>query len=113
MPSSAALVNRLRNSSVSVMSSGVEPSANLLRYMDFASVERHEDRTAHGTSDEFGDMAFPRRILHQHDFTWADEPCLTVTGGDVHGTVQIDDVLAARSRMPIDRLILCGFTKND
>src|ERR1700722_1625145 len=110
---SAALVNRLWNSSVPVISSGAMPSANLLRYMGPVLLHRDENRPPHRAADELRNMALPRRVLHQNDLSWADVSGLAVAGRDVHRAVEVDHVLAPRSGMPVDRVVPGGLSKRD
>src|ERR1700691_867235 len=110
---SAALVSRLRNSSVPVISSGARPSANLLRYMGLVLLHRDENRPPHRAADELRNMAFTRRVLYQNNLSWADVSCLAVAGGDVHRAVEVDHILAARSWMPVDRVVSDGLAKRD
>src|ERR1700759_2667838 len=58
-------------------------------------------------------MAFAANIFHQNDFAGADFPSLTVAGGNLHATVQVDDVLPARGRMPAQIIIAAGFAEDD
>src|ERR1700761_668774 len=58
-------------------------------------------------------MALAADILDQDDLTGADLACLAVACGDLHPGVEVDDVLPARRRMPIQVIAAGGFAEND
>src|ERR1700722_467718 len=77
------------------------------------SVDRHEDRMAHLAADRLGQMALAAHVLDKDHFAGADLPRLTVARGDLHATVQVDDVLPARRRMPTQVILATGLAEND
>ena len=63
--------------------------------------------------DVLRQVALPARVLDQDRFSGADDPTLAVAGGYFHTRVEIDDVLAAWRRVPVDIVLGLGFTKDD
>src|SRR5687768_13126568 len=47
-------------------------------------------------------MALALDVLDEDDLTRADHPALAVAGGDAHARVEVDDVLPAGRRMPVE-----------
>ena len=78
-----------------------------------ALLDRYEDRVPDLPLDMLGQVALPGRVLDQDHFSGADDPTLTVAGGYFHARVEIDDVLAAWRRVPVDVVLGLGFAKND
>jgi hypothetical protein len=61
--------------------------------------------------DMLGQVALPGRVLDQDHFSGADDLTLTVAGGYFHARVEIDNVLAAWRRVPVDVVLGLGFAK--
>src|SRR3954449_7960346 len=57
-------------------------------------------------------MALAGRILDQDDVAGGDKPALAVAGGYLHARIEIDDVLPARRRVPIDIVLGLGLAKD-
>src|SRR5229473_5424201 len=47
-------------------------------------------------------MSLARGVLDQDHFTRADDPRFAVAGGDLDASIEIDDVLPARRRVPVE-----------
>src|SRR4051812_7203377 len=58
-------------------------------------------------------MALAGRVFDQDDFARADDPRLAVARGDLHAGIEVDDVLPARRRMPVEVVIRLHLAKND
>src|SRR3984893_5354867 len=58
-------------------------------------------------------MALAGRVLDEDYLAGADDPALTVAGGDFDPGVEIDDVLPARCRVPVDVVLGLGLAKDD
>ena len=84
-------------------------AAGLIR----ALFDRHENRMPHLAADRLRQMALAADVLDEDDLAGADLPSLAVAGGDLHAAVQIDDVLAARRRMPGQIVIPRRLAEND
>jgi hypothetical protein len=52
-------------------------------------------------------------VLDQDHLADTDHPALTVAGGYLHPGVEIDDVLPARCRVPVDVVLSLGLAKDD
>jgi hypothetical protein len=50
-------------------------------------------------------MPFAGRVLDEDDFARADHPRLAVARGDLHPGVEVNDVLPARRRVPVEIVI--------
>ena len=75
--------------------------------------DRHEDRMAQLSLDRFREVALAMGVFHEDHFARADNPGFAVTGCDRNPGVEIDDVLAARSRMPVEILGSRRLAKDD
>src|ERR1700751_6358487 len=63
--------------------------------------------------DMLRQVPLPGRVLDQDHLADADDPTLTVAGGYLHACVEIDDVLPARRRVPVDVVLGLGLAKNN
>src|SRR5215472_10224209 len=52
-------------------------------------------------------------VLHQQHLAGTDHPLLPVARRDLDAAVEVDDVLPARRRMPIEVVVAAGLTKDD
>src|SRR3989442_11065302 len=58
-------------------------------------------------------MSLAVRVLDEQDFARADPSRLTVARGDLDARVEVDDVLAARSGMPIQIVVRLNLAEDD
>src|SRR5215813_14532207 len=58
-------------------------------------------------------VTFPGGVLDQDHLTGADHSALAVARGYFDASVEIDNVLAAGCRVPVDVVFGLGLTKND
>src|SRR5689334_10528140 len=77
------------------------------------SVDRHEDRVSHLSVDRLRQVALAADVLHQQHLAGADHPLLAVARGDLDPAVQVDDVLPARRRMPVEIVVTAGLAEDD
>src|SRR5882724_11622983 len=63
--------------------------------------------------DVLRQVALAGRILDQDYLAGADHPALAVAGGDFDPGIEIDDVLPARCRVPVDVVLRLGLAKDD
>src|SRR5271169_1901400 len=63
--------------------------------------------------DMLRQMALAGGVLDQDHFAAADYAALTVTGGYFDAGVEIDDVLSARRRVPVDVVFGLRLTEDD
>src|ERR1039458_2276787 len=77
------------------------------------SVDRNEDGMAELAADGFRQVALAGDVLDQDDLAGADHAGLAVAGGDLHAGVEVDDVLAARRRMPIQVVVAGGLAEDN
>src|SRR3990172_11251564 len=69
------------------------------------SVQRHEDAVAQPPVECLREMALAPRVLDKDDLTRADAARLAVARGELNARVEIDDVLPARGRMPVEVVV--------
>jgi hypothetical protein len=65
-------------------------------------IYRHEDRMPDLALDVLRQMSLASDVLDQDHLADTDHSALTVAGGYLHPGVEIDDVLPARCRVPVD-----------
>src|SRR5580704_6670167 len=58
-------------------------------------------------------MALAGGVFDQDHLSRADDPLLTVARGDFHAGVEVDDVLPARRRMPIEVVVAGSLAEDD
>src|SRR5438132_6524300 len=58
-------------------------------------------------------MSLAVRVLDEQDFARADPSRLTVARGDLDARVEVDDVLAARSGMPVQIVVRLNLAEDD
>jgi hypothetical protein len=63
--------------------------------------------------DVLRQVAFAGGVLDQNHIADADHPALAVAGGYLHAGIEIDDVLPARRRMPVDVVLGLGLAEDD
>src|SRR6516165_9285570 len=76
-------------------------------------LDRDEYRMPDLAFDMLRQVALPGRILDQDYLTRPDDPAFAVAGGYFDAGVEVDDVLAARCRVPVDVVLGLGLAKND
>src|SRR6185312_4458316 len=79
----------------------------------FLLFDRHEDRVPHLVVDRFRKMAPAGYVFDKNDLTGADDAGFAVAGGQLHAGIEVDDVLAARGRMPGAVMLRLGLAKDD
>src|SRR5438270_6878111 len=65
------------------------------------------------TFDVLRQVALARGVLDQDHLADVDHPALTVAGGYLDPSVEIDDVLPTRGRVPVDIMLGLRLTGND
>src|SRR5438874_13618874 len=65
------------------------------------------------TFDVLRQVALARGVLDQDHLADIDHSALTVAGGYLHPGVEIDDVLPARCRVPVDVMLSLRLAKDD
>src|SRR5438309_1919087 len=78
-----------------------------------ASVDGDEDRVAHLAAHRLRQVALAGNVLDQDDLAGADHPAFAVACGELHPAVEVDDVLPARRRVPVEVIVAAGFAKDD
>src|SRR5580700_9642285 len=63
--------------------------------------------------DVVGEVALAVRVLDQDHVARLDEAAFAVARGDLHPGVEVDDVLPARRRVPVDVVLGLGLAKDD
>src|ERR1700722_16105024 len=63
--------------------------------------------------DVVGEVAFAGCVLDQDDLAGLDKTAFAVARGDLHPGVEVDDVLPARRRVPVDVVLGLGLAKDD
>ena len=58
------------------------------------------------------EMAFAVGVFHKKNFTCLDDTDFAITGSDLHGRVEVNYILTAWGRVPIQVIIAGGATKN-
>src|ERR671930_171398 len=76
-------------------------------------LDRHEDGVAHLAPDRLREVALAGRILDQEHLAGADDAALAVAGRDLHPGVEVDDVLAAGRRVPVEIILGLGLAEDD
>src|SRR5262249_60012606 len=67
--------------------------------------DRYKDRMPDLALDVLRQVALAGGVLDQDYLTDTDHSALAVTGGNLHPGIEIDDVLSARRRMPVDIVV--------
>src|SRR5712691_1671817 len=67
-----------------------------------ALVDRNEDAVAELPVDGFREVALACGVLDQNDLAGADDPALAIARRDLDSRIEVDDVLAAGRRMPVE-----------
>ena len=80
---------------------------------DARLLERDEDAVPQLAVDRLRQMSLAVRVLDQDDFAGADAPRLAVAGGDLNARVEVDDVLPARRRMPVEIVVGLDLAEDD
>src|SRR3954469_11389592 len=86
---------------------------SLFRPTKIALLHRNEDTVADLVLDRFRQMALAGRVLDQDYFACPDDPRLAVARGDLHAGVEIDDVLPARRRVPVEIVVRLHLAEDD
>src|SRR5215213_4105982 len=76
-------------------------------------LHRHEDAVADLAFDGLRQVALAGGVLDQDYLAGTDDPRLAVARGDLHPGVEIDDVLPARRRVPVEIVIGLHLAEND
>src|SRR5262245_52075100 len=76
-------------------------------------IDRNEDGMAHPAAHRLRQVALAGNVLDQDDFAGADHPAFAVARRDLHPAVEVDDVLPARGRMPVEIIVAAGLAEND
>src|SRR6516165_269796 len=63
--------------------------------------------------DMLRQMTFPGRVFDQDDLAGPDDAAFAVAGGYFDAGIEIDDVLPARRRVPVDVVLGLGLAEND
>src|SRR5580658_1526460 len=63
--------------------------------------------------DVVGEVAFAGRVLDRDDLAGRDKATFAVARGQLYPGVEIDDVLAARRRVPAEIVLGLGLAKDD
>src|SRR5262245_47662663 len=75
--------------------------------------DRDEERVADLALDVIGQVPLAGGVLDQDDLADADHPALAVARGDLHAGVEVDDVLPARRRVPVEIVLGLGLPEDD
>src|ERR1700687_4035941 len=75
-------------------------------------LDRNKDRMADLVLDVIGEVALAGRVLDENHVAGGDEPAFAVAGGDLHPGIEVDDVLPARRRVPVDIVLGLGLAKD-
>src|SRR5258708_22697786 len=78
-----------------------------------ALFDRHEDAMADLALDRLRQMPLAGGVFDQDYFAGADHPRLAVARGDLHPGIEVDDVLPARRRVPVEVIIGLDFAEDD
>src|SRR5262249_8912128 len=78
-----------------------------------ASLQSDEDAVPQLAVERLRQMSLAVRVLDQQDFAGADAARFAVARGDLDARVQIDDVLAARRRMPVQVVVGLHLAEDD
>src|SRR5579862_327072 len=85
--------------------SGMSPRASSFHW--------HEDAVAHLGADRFREVPLAGGVLDQDDLAGADDARSPVAGGDLDAGVEVDDVLPARRRVPVEVVIGLHLAEDD
>src|SRR5216684_2478945 len=66
------------------------------------SFHGHEDAVADLAFDRLREMPLARGVLDEDHFAGADDPRFAVARGDLDAGIEVDDVLPARRRVPVE-----------
>src|SRR5262249_17298321 len=81
--------------------------------MALLSVYGNEDRMAHQAAHRLRQVALAGNVLDQDHFAGADHPAFAVARRDLDPAVEVDDVLPARRRVPVEVVVSAGLAKDD
>src|SRR5262245_13972948 len=81
--------------------------------MALLSVYGNEDRMAHQAAHRLRQVALAGNVLDQDHFAGADHPAFAVARRDLHPAVEVDELLPARRRVPVEVIVAAGFAEND
>src|SRR5262249_47224986 len=56
---------------------------------------------------------FPRRVLHKDHFASANDARLAIAGGELYAIIEVDDVLPAGRRVPVQVIRRWHFPENN
>src|SRR5258708_1397403 len=82
------------------------------RYSIGPLLDRDEDRVADLALDMIGEMALAGGVLNQDHVAGGDKGVLAIGGGDLYAGVEVEDVLPARRRVPVDIMLGLGLAKD-
>ena len=75
--------------------------------------DSYEDAVPDLAVDGLGEVPLAGRVLDQNHLTGTDLAALAVTGGDLHAGVEVDNVLPARSGMPVEVVVRLDLAEDD
>src|SRR5215472_12088383 len=75
--------------------------------------DRYKDRMPDFALDVLRQVALAGGVLDQNHLSDTDDPALAVAGGYLHPGIEIDDVLSARRRMPVDIVLGLRLAEDD
>src|SRR5258707_9354390 len=78
-----------------------------------ALFDRNEDAVADLAFHRLRQVSLAGGVLDQDHLAGADHPRLAVAGGDLHAGVEIDDVLPARRRVPVEIVVRLYLAEDD
>src|ERR1700720_61899 len=76
-------------------------------------LEGDEDAVANFAFDSLGEVPFPGRVLDEDDLAGRDRAALAIARGDLHTSVEIDDVLPPWCRVPVEVVSRRDFAEDD
>src|SRR5919108_3268787 len=89
------------------------PPCQVATFIALLVVERDEDAVPQPPVERLGQMTLARGVLDQDDLARADLARLAVARGDLHAGVEVDDVLASRSWMPVQIVVGLYLAEDD
>src|SRR5438105_3366900 len=75
--------------------------------------DRHEDAVADLATDGLRQMSLAGGVLDQDHFAGADHAGLAVARGYLHAGIEVDDVLPARRRVPVEVVVGLDLAEDD
>jgi hypothetical protein len=90
----------------------IENTASNVKLGRLELLDRHENRMPDLPLNMLRQVAFSRRILDQDYLASSDDPALAVTGSNFDPGVEIDNVLPAWCRMPVNIVLRLGLAKD-